>query len=120
MREPPPPPQRSRWPFAVVVFLECVGFAAWYRFLTLLIALGTCGADSDMTSADYDRACGHGGNGGALGEWLSWIAIVALGGTAALAVLAVRRRSWAYVAAAGAWLFALAVLAGNVWNIVGV
>jgi hypothetical protein len=70
-------------------------FAAWWSFLALLAAVGTCGEDSDLSAAEYVRLCGgsDSGNGRIYDVQLAIAVAAAIAGVG-LGAAAVLRRTW--------------------------
>ena len=102
---------RRRWPFATVSVIALAGFAVWSALLWLLLALGTCGEDSDLDEDEYPRLCGddHGIlDGEVFRDFAVLFAVAGVAGVA-LSVVAVRRRSWRVVLALVALLFVAGV-----------
>ncbi len=98
----------------VVLF---VAFAVWWAMLMLLLGLGRCGEDSDLTEPeDFYRLCGDPSAGafdGVIFTNLAAIGAAAAAATVVLTSLAVTTRRWWPVAVL---LIALLVAAGLGWN----
>jgi hypothetical protein len=102
----------SRWEPLLLLGVAALIMAGWVVLLALGYGLGTCGEDSELTAAEYERLCGGAsGGGGVIAQRL-----VALTAVAAVVVLAagvviwLRRARWAAVGAAAALLLGLALL----------
>jgi hypothetical protein len=101
---------KRRWPIAAVSVLALLAYAVWSALLWLLLALGTCGEDSDLDEDEYPRLCGDDAgilDGEVFRDFAVLFAVAGVAGVT-LSVVAVRRRSWRVVIA----LVALLLVAG--------
>ena len=81
---------RSWWPYALATVVLFLGFAAVWVLAGLVLGFGTCGEDSDITAAEYERLCE---NDGVIVRNLLIIATAALIVTIGLGAVAIRRRA---------------------------
>jgi hypothetical protein len=80
---------RPAWPYALATVALFLGFLAVWALAGLVFGLGTCGEDSDISAADYERLCAS----GRISRNLVIVALAAAIVTAGLGAAAIRRRA---------------------------
>jgi hypothetical protein len=80
---------RPAWPYALATLALFLGFLVVWALAGLVFGLGTCGEDSDISLADYERLCAS----GRISNNLAVIAVAAVLVTVGLGAAAIRRRT---------------------------